>query len=212
MTDAERVTELSERRAERRAELLDAAVAAIRAHGPRVSMEDLAAAAGVTKPILYRHFGDRRGMVLALADRFSTELLAKLRQAMTQPADPRTLLVQTIDAFVGIVERDPQVYRFLVQRAATDQPEGVAALSEFMRRIGEEVANVLRLQLQAAGADDSGAEPLAHGIVGFVYAAGDWWAERRTMSRQALVEHLGGLLWSGVGGLVTPADRGRPHS
>ena len=193
---------VSERRAERREELLDAAVAAIRQRGPGASMEDLAAAAGVTKPILYRHFGDRRGIVLALADRFSAELLGDLQRALRQPDDPRTVLVKTIDAFVAIVERDPHVYRFLVQRAGTEQPDGAAALSEFMRRIGVEVANVLRAQLGAAGADDSGAEVLAHGIVGFVYAAGDWWAERGTMSREELVDHLAGLLWSGFEGML----------
>ena len=190
-----------QRRAERRVELVDAAVAAIRKRGPAVSMEDLAAEAGVTKPILYRHFGDRRGLVLAVAERFSGELLAELQAAMRQPAEPRAILVKTIDAFVAIVERDPHVYRFLVQRATTEQPDGAAALSEFLSRISDEVATVLGAQLRAAGVDSGGAEPLAHGIVGFVYSAGDWWAERRTMSRDDLVEYLASLLWSGFVGL-----------
>lgn len=194
-----------ERRAERRTELLDAAVAAIRRHGAGVSMEELAAEAGVTKPILYRHFGDRAGLVMALADRFSDDLLADLRTALTQPGEPRDVLVRTIDAFVAMVERDPEVYRFLVQRVTGAGSDAAAHLSEFLRRIGQEVAVVLGEQLRVAGQDSGGAEPLAHGIVGFVYAAGDWWAERRSMPRERLVEYLTTLLWSGFEGITAGA-------
>src|SRR5688572_6960411 len=69
-------------RADRRESLLDAAISGIRTHGPAASMDQLAAAAGITKPILYRHFGDRAGLVAAIAKRFADSLLQDLQAAL----------------------------------------------------------------------------------------------------------------------------------
>lgn len=204
--------ERHEQRAQRRESLLDAAVEAVRSRGAAVSMEELAAAAGVTKPILYRHFGDRSGLVVAVAERFSTSLLADLQQALAQPVEsPKDTLVAAIDAFLRFLENDPEMYRFLVQRATSDSAAH-SALEGFLRRVGREVAVVLGERLAAAGADAGGAEPLAHGIVGFVYGAGDWWIERQTMSRARLVEYLANTLWSGFEGMgltVAPLEAAR---
>src|SRR5437763_1568648 len=76
------------RRAERRTELLEAAVRAIRRVGPTVSMDAIAAEAGVTKPIIYRHFGDRVGLASALAEQFGSQLVAELDHALTQDLPP----------------------------------------------------------------------------------------------------------------------------
>jgi len=202
-----------QQKADRREALLDAAVEAIRTHGPQVSMEDLAAAAGVTKPILYRHFGDRSGLVVALAARFANRLMADLQKALAAPVtEPRDFLVNAIDAFIGFLDKDPEVYRFLVRRAHSGEAaETHAVLDTFLTKVGQEVAVVLGDQLRLIGADSGGAEPIAHGIVGFVYGAGDWWVERRSMSRARLVDYLATTLWSGFAGMgigapSAPAD------
>src|SRR5690349_4689166 len=101
-------------RTDRRPELLDAATEAIRRHGPAASMSQIAAAAGVTKPILYRHFGDRNGLVHALADRFASDLTRELQGPLQSDAPPREVIFRTIDAYVAFIEREPDVYRFLV--------------------------------------------------------------------------------------------------
>src|SRR3954468_5476638 len=93
-----------ERRATRRAQLLDAAVRAIRRDGPRVSMDAIAAEAGVTKPIVYRHFGDRVGLASALADQFGAALVAELDEALGQDLPPDQLLRATIETYLGFVE------------------------------------------------------------------------------------------------------------
>ena len=71
-------------------ELLDAAVGAVREIGPGATMEQLAAAGGVTKPILYRHFGDRDGLIAAIAERFSTALLTSVTDAARGRRDRRS--------------------------------------------------------------------------------------------------------------------------
>ncbi len=108
------------RRAARRVELLDAAVRAIRRGGPSVSMDVIAAEAGVTKPIVYRHFGDRVGLASALAEQFGAALVAELDEALTRNLPPDDLLRATIDAYLAFVERDPHLYNFLVGRLGTE--------------------------------------------------------------------------------------------
>jgi AcrR family transcriptional regulator len=194
------------RREARATALVDAAVEAIRRHGPGVSMDQIAAEAGVAKPILYRHFGDRGGLVLAIALRFTDELRRELGAALTMPAaDPRHLLVAAIDAHVGLVEREPAVYRFVVERVTTETPDGSARLQTFLQQIGTQVTVVLREALVHAGYDSGVAEPWAFAIVGMVHGASQWWAERQTMTRAALVDSLATLLWAGLGPALTPA-------
>jgi len=185
------------RRQQRREELLDAALRTVRRVGPAASMDDIAAEAGITKPILYRHFGDRRGLVAALADRFAQELLSTLRAALAEPAAPRDILSMTIDAYLGFVEADPSVYRLVLGSSSSDPVAG-DAVSAFLRLVAQEVAVVLGEQLRQVGADSGAAEPWAFGIVGMVQLAGDWWVERRTLSRARLVEYLTTLLWAGL--------------
>ena len=103
---------------------------------------------------------------------------------------------------MAFIERDPDVYRFLVQHVDND-----ASLIGFMQQVGQQVAIVLGEQLRAAGQDSGGAEPIAHGIVGMVHAAGHWWVDHRSMPRERLVEYLADLLWAGVAGLILTESR-----
>lgn len=194
----------SARRAARRTDLLEAAVRAIRRDGPLVSMEVIAAEAGVTKPIVYRHFGDRLGLAAALAEQFGAELVAELDAALTQDLPPEQLLRATIDTYLAFVERDPQLYSFLVGRLGA--PVGTEVAVGLVGQVGSRVALVLGEQLRNLGIDSGPAEPWAFGIVGMVHLAGDWWLERRTMTRARLVDDITALLWNGLGGLV-PAPR-----
>jgi hypothetical protein len=69
--------------------------------------------------------------------------------------------------------------------------------------VARNVAVVLGQRLRDIGADDTPAELWAHGIVGMVHMAGDWWVERRPFSRDEMVDHIVHLLWDGLGSLDT---------
>jgi AcrR family transcriptional regulator len=199
----------NERRDERRLELLDAAVAAVREQGPAVSMERLAAAGGVTKPILYRHFRDRDGLVSAIAERFATELLEQIQQPLQAGTlEPRDQLVATVDAYVAFVEREPNLYRFLVQQTA-GRGHPASHVSDLVETVAREVAVVIGERLRAVGLDSGPAVAWSYGIIGLVHQSADWWIEDRTMPRERLVAYLTGLLWEGMGGaaaLLSPAE------
>jgi AcrR family transcriptional regulator len=187
-------------RAVRRAELLDAADRVISVAGPEASMRTIAAGAGITKPILYRYFGDKGGLFAALADRYLEPLVAAVRAALAG-ADDSQRIRATVAAYLGFIEDNPQIYRFLMQRALPERPEAAMAVSAAVRRLGLEVAAVLREEFRLEGQAAVGAEAVAHGIVGMVHVAGDWWLADRRLSRAELVEHLTVLLGGGLDAL-----------
>ena len=109
-------------RAIRRAQLLEAAARAIRRDGARVSMEGLAKEAGVTKPVLYAHFGDKAGLTRALADRFTSDLGTRLLEVLAEQRDEQAMLRAAIESFMSMVEAEPQVYQFMLQHGLGGEP------------------------------------------------------------------------------------------
>jgi AcrR family transcriptional regulator len=204
-------TAASQRNVERREQLLDAADRAIRAHGADVSMAAIAAEAGVTKPILYRHFEDKGGLYRALAARQTDELLLGIRAALATPGDVRARTHATIDAYLAAIEKRPAVYRFVVGRAAAEEPAVAGYVALFQRRLADELAAVVRTDL---GLPALRAQVWAHGIVGAVRAAGDWWLDEQSVSRSRLVKELVDLLFVGLsdGAAVTAPAVLRPVS
>ena len=192
---------------QRRRMLLDAAIEVVREQGPRASMEAMAAAGGVTKPILYRHFGDRAGLVAAIGEAFLNDLGEAIGGALRQHggSGDGAVLSAAVDAYLALIERDTELYRFLVQQ---DARLGAERTSAFVANVIEQVTVLVEAGLQAAGRSPQPAELWAVGIVGMVHAAGDWWAERRTtMDRATVVDELTGLLWNG---LATPRPVDEP--
>jgi AcrR family transcriptional regulator len=201
--------DLDEQRAEareaKRQRLLDAAVAVVRREGPGVSMEEIASEAGVSKPIVYRAFGDREGLTKALADRFADELAGSLQGAITTAPTDRDRVRAAIDAYVAFIEREPAIVRFLVHRSLDAVEETGIALSGFVNRLGQLITQAIGEGLHQQGLDSGAAEPWGYGIVGAVHLAGDWWLERRTMPRERLVGYLTSLVWDGMQTFTAPA-------
>ncbi len=188
---------------ERRDRFLDAAVEAIRREGPKVSMETIARQAGVTKPIVYRLFGDRDGLLAALGERMAAEIMAEVGAALAQGPgdDPREMLRRAISAYVALIDTETEVYRFV-----TEQSSGGATITGLAAEVARGIAVVLGEQLRANGADSGAAEPWAFGIVGMVHLSGDWWVRTRTLPREQLVTYLVDLLWDGFAALAPPSD------
>ncbi|MGP3982962.1 TetR family transcriptional regulator [Streptomyces sp. KR80] len=193
----------------RRKELLEAADRVVLREGPGASMNAIAAEAGITKPILYRHFGDKGGLYRALAARHTDALLAGLRAALDAPADRRDRVENTLDTYLSAIEARPQVYRFLMHPSDEAQPgeQGFDVgrhSAPLLRRMGEELAQVIAERVDLGPGGDELARAWGHGIVGMMHAAGDWWLRERPCSRDQLVRSLADLLW---GRLAAAGDR-----
>jgi AcrR family transcriptional regulator len=186
------------RRERRREELLDGADRVIQRRGVAVSMDEIASEAGITKPVLYRHFGDKDGLYQALTERYVDELKTALKPA-TKASEPRDRLAAAIDAYLAYVEREPERYRFLLH--ASERPRTAGTVADFRRRHIAECAFTAEDNLRRAGIDPGFAEPWAQCVSGMVRAAGTSWLEARSLPRDRLVDYLTTILWEGFSSL-----------
>lgn len=190
-------------RQNRRAELTDAAIAAIRTHGAGVGMDDVAAQARTSKTAVYRHFADRTELYVAVCARVAEVLAAQVRTAMDRAVGPHAKASAAIAAYLRLIEHDPEVYRFVVHRPLVDRALTADPVADLVSLIGDEAAAVITEQLTRTGADTSAAIPWGHGVVGMVRAAADnWLAHPGDMSRDELAAHLTDLAWAGLSGVV----------
>jgi AcrR family transcriptional regulator len=182
-------------------------------------MDEIAREAGLTKPMLYATFGDKAGLAGALAENYLSRLMPEVLAAFEGDRHPREMVRSAIDTFVEFVERDPQVYRFLVRGV------GGAASSFIEQRLiaqfGLQLALVLRTALRAAGTDTGPSEVWAFSILGTVICGAEWWLARPTMSRRDLVDYLTAFVWGGLSagginalgpGLREPTESKSPSS
>jgi AcrR family transcriptional regulator len=123
-----RSTRWDEHRATRRRELVEATLRAIRKHGAGVGMDEIAATAGTSKTVFYRHFTDRDGLYAAVSASVDALILRDLGQAVgaaggdltATDSSPRAVIAGAIDAYLRLVEKDPEVYRFVVNAPLLD--------------------------------------------------------------------------------------------
>jgi AcrR family transcriptional regulator len=186
---------------DRKTSLLEAADRVVQRDGPDASMNVIAAEAGITKPILYRHFGDKGGLYSALAARHIDDLLARLRAALLTRGGLEARTRATVDAYLAAIEERPQVYRFLVRRAAVEEAGVRGEVEGFVRRFGDELATGIQHEPALGKVDALRARVWAHGIAGMVQAVGDWWLDQSDVPRRAVVDELTELL---IAGFRTP--------
>ena len=180
----------------RRAEYLDAAMDAIRALGLQATMTDIAERAGMSKPVLYDHFNDRLGLTVAVVAKLAQTVAADAARTLLAGGEPEALLARAFDVFVALVEREPELYRWVL-RGAQDLPNSLGDLPLALEG-GTRLAAVIGSALRSAGADSGPAEPWAFGMVGFVFGATEWWLVRRTMRREEFVAYLARFVWGGL--------------
>ena len=181
-------------RAARREGLLDAADRIVRRDGPAASMAAIAAEAGISKPILYRHFGDKSGLYAALAERYTALLLDQLQGALDAGRTRRDRVERTVGAYLSTIEEQPQVYRFLVH--SDEAAPAQSQVRSFTRRLSALLASGIAAELSVP---PHRASAWAHGIVGMVQSAGDWWLDTGSCSRDELVRELTDLLFGAYG-------------
>ena len=175
---------------------------ALAEHGPDVGMDHIAAEAGVTKPVLYRHFTDKADLFVALGQRGTEILFDRLIPAMNNEEAPVPRIRKSLDAFFSTVEEHPNLYRVLVRRSFAKATVEQDIVAEDKELIANALSALLGDYLRSLNIDSGGAEPWAHGIVGMVQNVSEWWLERRTMNRDAVVEYLTTIIWSAIDGFT----------
>ncbi len=167
-------------------------------HG--VSMEQLADAAGVSKPVLYQHFPSKRDLYLALVRDAVSEMEQHVRAALAGTADNRTRVESATAAYFRFVE-DPR-FRLVFSAERSDDAvhEEVAAAH---RRVTETVADLISTD---AGLDRASALFLAAALRGLATDGARWWSEHYDVNRDDAVRLASQLAWRGLGSFGPRTD------
>lgn len=135
-------------------------------------MDDLAAEASTSKTVFYRHFGDRNGIYRAVVEWVHDYILRNLFTGSLDDVEPAALVHQLADAYLALVERDPEIYQFVIARPSSEVDDPVLGITT---RIGNEVSAAMSAWLRRNRLDDQAANTWGHGVVGFVWAVADRW-------------------------------------
>jgi AcrR family transcriptional regulator len=202
---------VSGRDPDRRRALLDAADRVILSEGPEVSMAAIAAEAGITKPILYRHFGDKSGLLQALADRHVRTVIAQLRPKLAEPGtDLRSRARSAISAYLDLIAANLNLYRFLFHRASAEDTRIRSHMTSLVRSLGEELGAMLVAERVVP--DPVRAQVLGHAFVGMVQTTGDWWLEHPEVDPAQVVEGLVDVIAAAVSPRTSKASHAAGRS
>ena len=168
---------------------------AIRTHGPDVSVDEIAAIAGVSKPVLYAEFGDKVGIGEAIAVVLGERGERVVIEEMSRGGrlEMRSALTVAINRFIDIVIDEPEIYAFILRSIRTSD-KGLLdnPLIRTLEGRFQQVASVL-----VPGADKDLVHVVAAGTFGFILAAVESWRETGRPPREELVDHLTTVLVAG---------------
>lgn len=180
--------------AKRRSQLLDVAGRLFAEHGFfGLSMEQLAEAAGVSKPLLYQHFPSKRVLYLALVHDAIEELESQVRKALEGTTDNRDRAHGAISAYFDFVE--DRRFRLLFTAELTDA-DVREAVDGAMARVADSVGELIA---EDAGLSDRSASFLAAGVRGLATEGARWWLEHPDIDKDEAVRLLTRLAWRGLG-------------
>jgi AcrR family transcriptional regulator len=186
---------------QRRTKILEAAANAFAGHGYHAtSIREIARAAGVTKPVLYDHFGSKQELYIALIEGVRDELTSGTAAVMAQALPVEVRLRTAIDGFFRYVEAQPAAAKVLFA-----PPEGEPAIMEAARRVQNEAT--ARLAAVLAAERDLLPNVAEHGLRLAVFmeflkmglhGLAIWWAEHPAVLRTALVDAVMDIAWTGL--------------
>ncbi|MYQ59290.1 TetR family transcriptional regulator [Streptomyces sp. SID4926] len=185
--------------AQRREQLLDIGRTLFAAKGfEGTSVEEIAAKAGVSKPVVYEHFGGKEGLYAVVVDREMRQLLDMVTGALTA-GHPRELLEQAAFALLDYIETYTDGFRILVRDSPVAQSTGTFA--SLISDIATQVEDILGSEFKNRGFDQKLAPLYAQALVGMVALTGQWWLDVRKPKKAEVAAHLVNLAWHGLDGL-----------
>jgi len=158
------------------------------------SIEEIAARAHVSKPVVYEHFGGKEGLYAVVVDREMSDLLARLTRALSS-GHPRELAEQAALALLTYIEEETDGFRILSRDSS---PTGAGAFSSLLNDIANQAEYVLVREFGARGISTKHAAMYAQMLVGMVALTGMWWLEERKPKRDEVASHLVNLAWNGL--------------
>ncbi len=179
-----------------RESLLAAAERLIRDQGPSVSLDAIAAEAGVTKPILYRGVGDRDALVNALAQRLTARMADEVARLVAGATDSRDAVRRLVGGYLKHAEADRHLYLYVTFSSAGD--DRVRKSLILADGTAVQFAEGIAAYRTARGADPSVATSWAYGLVGALHFVTLWWLRDKSVDIDEVTNQITTLLWSGL--------------
>jgi AcrR family transcriptional regulator len=183
--------------AQRRQQLLDIGRELFGQKGfEATSIEEIAARADVSKPVVYEHFGGKEGLYAVVVDREMQLLLDRFTSALSEPGRPRDLLERAALVLLDYIEDDTEGFRVLTRDAPVTS--GVGSFSSLIGEVARKVEHLLGRQFDSRGYDPQLAELYSQALVGMVALVGQWWLDTRSPGKQEVAAHLVNLAYNGL--------------
>jgi AcrR family transcriptional regulator len=186
-------------RAERRSQLLDAAREVFVASGYHAAaMDDIAAKAGISKPVLYQHFPGKLELYLALLDAGAAQMTAAVRDALASTTDNEERVTATIAAYFAFMADPDSTFRLVFESDLTAEP----AVRERVEKVTHECSvSVATVIAEDTGLGDEAAMLLAAGLTGAAQVSARWWLTQEGQLPRSIAEQLvAALAWRGISG------------
>jgi AcrR family transcriptional regulator len=181
---------------ERRQQLLDIGRRLFAERGlDGTSIEEIAAQAGVSKPVVYEHFGGKEGLYAVVVDR-EVERFLTMATTLLEGEDTREKFEAAAIALLRYIEENADGFRILVR----DSPPGSGSgtFSSLISDIASQVEYILGDVFKARGYDPKYAPMYAQMLVGMVAFTGQWWLDARKPKLEEVAAHLVNMAWNGL--------------
>ncbi len=203
MTEDPRAARVRMTGKERREQLLDVGRSLFAERGfEGTSVEEIAARAGVSKPVVYEHFGGKEGLYAVVVDREVQRLLNSFTSALSGDS-PKELLEQATLALLVYVEDQADGFRILVRESPVPLSGSGGGFATIISDIASQVEYILAREFKARGFETKLAGLYSQALVGMVALTGQWWLETRKPKRDEVAAHLVNLAWNGLSKLET---------
>jgi AcrR family transcriptional regulator len=181
----------------RRAQLVDVGRMVFAQRGyEAASVEEIADRAGITKPIVYEHFGGKEGLYAVIVDREIEHIVARIVEAISS-GTPRERLEGAALAFLTYVQERPGGFAVLLRDAPASKRSG--EMPALMYDLADRVGAIFTEQFRKAGYDAKAAPIYAHALVGMVAFVGQWWTEsQKPPPVETVASHIAALAWMGL--------------
>ena len=183
--------------ADRRAQLMEIGRSVFAAHGyETTTLDEVARKAGVTKPIIYEHFGSKDGLYAAIVDREMDDLVRRVSISIAE-GKPRERFEGAVVAFISYAKEVPAGFAVLIR----DSPNTSArrGLTRVIDDLGHRVGDIFRKQFENAGFAPKVAPIYANALIGMVTQVAQWWAaDGRGFSLDDVARHVTALGWMGL--------------
>ena len=185
----------------RREQILDVAEQLFVERGyASVSMSDIAAELGVTRPVANYHFGSKETVYLECVRRARASYDMALLTRIDLNAAPRDQLAAGADAFFEILENSPERWILLFGTSSVLAGDASKELADLRFATIDAIAALLSSSMPKA--TDMQIQAAAHAASGVGERLGHWWLREPSLTRQDLVEHFTEVLWGGLGQYV----------